>query len=95
MPREKDYIQQLSVYIQKNLSKGYTLESLKYALLNQDYSRSAVERAIKLANQELAKKLPPVKEKPVITYEIVDAPDEIQMPKKQNFFKRLINSFFG
>ena len=66
---EETYIKQLVNYIKKNLSKGYTLEALKWALVNQGYSRSEVEKAIKLAAQELAKQAPKFQEKPVIKIE--------------------------
>ena len=68
---EKNYIQQLAEYIKKNLQKGYTIDSLKIALEAQDYSRSCIERAIRLANEQLAKQAPKMKEKPVIKYEII------------------------
>ncbi len=71
MPKE-NYIQQLAEYIKKNLVKGYTLESLKIALENQDYSKLSIERAIKLAHEQLAAEAPKMKEKPVIKYEIVE-----------------------
>ena len=72
MLREGNYIQQLSEYIKRNLIKGYTIDSLKIALEQQDYSKSAIERAIDLANKRLAKDAPIMKEKPVIKYKIID-----------------------
>jgi len=70
MPRQTDYIQQLANYIKRNLAKGYTLDSLKTSLEQQDYSRSAIERAIQLANEQLSKQAPKMIEKPVIKVEI-------------------------
>ena len=70
------YIQQLANYIKKNLSKGYTLDSLRIALEHQDYSRTSIDRAIELANEQLASSLPKVKEKPKINYQIVDEEDK-------------------
>ena len=66
----EDYKKQLVNYFKKNLSKGYTPDSLKYALINQGYSRAVVERAIEQAHRELAEKAPIFKEKPKIKYEI-------------------------
>ena len=85
MLRETDYIQQLANYIKRNLAKGYTIDSLRTALEQQDYSRSAIDRAIKLANEQLAKTAPIMQEKPRIKYEIVDKPE----PKKKSFLRRL------
>ena len=59
-------------YFKKNLQKGYTAESLKWALINQGYSRVLVERALENVNKELSKKAPVLKEKPKIKYEIFD-----------------------
>lgn len=88
--RKEDYIEKLAVYIKKNLSKGkgYTTESLKWALIGQGYSRTAVEKAIEVANKQLAAEAPkfePPKEKKV---EIVEPEEE-----KKGFFSRLLNFF--
>ena len=90
MIRETDYIQQLANYMKKNLSKGYPIDTLRFALLNQGYSRSAVYRATKIANEQLAKSLPKLKEKPVIR--IIPNPDlESNKKKKKGFFSRFKN----
>lgn len=67
-----DYKRKLVNYFKKNLKKGYTEESLKWALINQGYSRSIVEMALENAHKELAEKAPVLKEKPVINYQIID-----------------------
>jgi len=70
MAREVEgYIRQLTNYIKKNISKGYTPESLKWALINQGYSRLEVVRAIELANKELSLEAPKFVEKPIIKIE--------------------------
>tara|TARA_Y100000310_G_scaffold279728_1_gene299033 strand:+ start:52 stop:312 length:261 start_codon:yes stop_codon:yes gene_type:complete len=84
MKSEDSYIQQLAGYIRRNLTKGYTIDSLRYALESQDYSRISVDRAIKLANEQLAKTAPVMKEKPRIKYNVVD-----KLPEKKSFFKKL------
>ncbi len=94
MLRKTDYIQQLVNYIKKNLAKGYTLESLKWALINQGYTRSAVERAIKVANQQLAESAPKMKEKPIIKYEVIkiESPTGISEHKKK--IRKKLKSIF-
>ncbi|MBS3090320.1 hypothetical protein J4433_00955 [Candidatus Pacearchaeota archaeon] len=89
--RKEDQTQKLADYIKKNLSrgKGYTVESLKWALISQGHSRTAVENAVELANKQLAAmapKLPPVKEEKI---EFVEEPVE----EKKGFFKRLLGIF--
>jgi len=62
----------IAEYFKKNTGKGYTPESLKWALYNQGYSKSVIEEGIKLYHVELAMKAPVLKEEPKITYEIID-----------------------
>ena len=72
----EEYKRKLINYFKRNLAKGYTLDSLKFALMSQGYSRAIVESAIEQANKELAEKAPVLKEKPVIKYEIIDEYDK-------------------
>ena len=88
MLRGTDYIHQLADYIKKNLAKGYTIDALKFALLNQEYSRSEVTRAINLANEQLANQAPKMQEKPKIKVERIPV-EPVEEEKKKSFFKRL------
>ena len=97
MYEPKNYVDQIVDYILKNLKKGYTLDSLKYSLITQGYSRIAVENAIKIANKKLAQTAPPLKEKPQIIYKRI-TPDnrEIELThlaKKQSFWEKLKGLF--
>jgi hypothetical protein len=81
--KETVQVRKLAEYFKKNLGKGYTAESLKWALINQGYQRISVEQALELANMEMAHEAPVFKEKPVITHEIIDEagkPVEIKKP---------------
>jgi len=81
-------MKQLVDYIKKNIPKGYTPDALKWALVDQGYSRVEVNRAMEIAIHELAQTAPKLKEKPIIKYEIMDetnAPVEV----KKSFWKRL------
>ena len=84
----ENYKRQIIDYFKKNLAKGYTSETLKWALVNQGYSRVVVESAIEQANKELAEKAPVLKEKPQIKYEIVDEYDKPIIIKK-SWWKRI------
>ncbi|MEM4326120.1 MAG: hypothetical protein QXU40_02365 [Candidatus Pacearchaeota archaeon] len=55
-----NYRKALVEYLEKNVKKGYTIESLRWALINQGYPRTSVERAINEFNKEMAKKAPPL-----------------------------------
>ena len=52
MYQNKDLIQELVAYIKKNLRKGYTKDSLRWALINQGYSKIEVDRALKKAEED-------------------------------------------
>lgn len=80
--RESEQKKKLIEYIQRNLKKGYTLEALKWALINQGYSKVLVDKAIDDTHQELAKKAPILKEKPKIHYSIIDENDKPIFIKK-------------
>ena len=93
MITKKDYMDELKSYIQNNLKKGYTKESLKWALKNQGYSSHAITKALKQVDQELAQQAPQLKTKPKITYEIVE-PEQYQVKvtnqePKDSFWKKL------
>ncbi len=65
-------IQQLADYIKRNLRKGYTLDSLRFSLISQGYTKISVENAIQLANKQMAQEIPAIKEKPTITYRAIE-----------------------
>jgi hypothetical protein len=69
--------QQLSEYIIKNLKKGYTIDSLRFSLVSQGYTKITVENAIDLANKSLAKEIPAIRERPEIVYKVVAEPSEL------------------
>ena len=85
---EIGYRKNLVDYFKKNLVKGYTFESLKWALVKQGYSRAIVEKAIEQVHEELSEKAPILKEKPKIKYEILDENDKPIILKKP-FWKRI------
>lgn len=83
-----EYVDKLKEYIKRNLKKGYTQESLKWALINQGYTRSIVERALDQVNSELAQKAPVLKSKPIIKYEIIDEHDR-PITIKKSWWKKV------
>lgn len=72
----KNYMNEIAEYIKKNLKKGYTKDSLKWALVNQGYSKMEVEKALKKVDLDLAQEAPILKTQPIITYEAVPAVEE-------------------
>jgi len=90
--RQSTLIQNLVNYFKRNLAKGYTFESLKWALVKQGYSRTLVEKAITQTHQELAEKAPVLKEKPKIKYQIIDEYDK-PITIRKSFFKKILSFF--
>jgi hypothetical protein len=82
-------IPQLSDYIIRNLKKGYTLDSLRFSLISQGYSRISIEKAIEMANKRMANEIPKIREKPEITYNTVPETDYSLLNKIKNFFSNL------
>jgi len=83
-----DYRKNIVDYFKKNLTKGYTPKTLKWALINQGYSRHVVEAALEKAQKEMAQKAPILKEKPKIKYEILDENNN-PITIKKPFWKRI------
>lgn len=85
MAKREDYVNKLTQYIKNNLRKGYTLESLKWALVTQGHSRMEVAKAIERVETELSQEAPVLQTKPEIKYETI--PEE--EPKKP-WYKRIL-----
>jgi hypothetical protein len=78
-------IDELSDYARKNLKKGYTKESLRWALINQGYSKLEVDKALNKAEQDLAREAPILKPRPVT--EEMPMPQE-EIVEKKSFWQR-------
>ena len=84
--RNEEYKSRLTEYFKKNLRKGYTEESLRWALVKQGYSRTLIDSALERTHKELAEEAPVIKEKPEIKYEIIDEDIE-PVPAKKSWWK--------
>jgi hypothetical protein len=87
--REAEYKRRVIEYLKKNMEKGYTSESLRWALVKQGYSRTMVDSAIKEADREFSKEKSVPKEKPVITHEIVGENDQ-PIVENKSWWKRFL-----
>ncbi len=86
---ENTYKVKLVEYVKRNLKKGYPVDTLKIALINQGYIRSTVDEAIQEAMKQMASEAPIIKEKPEIEHEIIVEEEEQPVPEKKSFWKRL------
>ncbi|MBM3233002.1 hypothetical protein FJZ18_02445 [Candidatus Pacearchaeota archaeon] len=87
MQKKEDYIGSISEYIKRNLKKGYTKESLKWALVKQGHSRLEVDKAMAKVDSELANMAPILKTKPEITLEVIEPQGAIV--KKKSLWAKL------
>lgn len=95
MPVKKDsqsHMENLCNYIRKNIPKGYTMESLKWALVKQGNPRIEVEKAVSIVEKEVSR-LTQKKPEPKITLD-QSSPVETVMnvePEKVPFWKRIFS----
>ena len=75
-------------YFKKNLRKGYTEDSLKFALINQGYSRSLIEGGLEQLHRDLARQAPILRDTPKIEHELIN---EYNLPveTRKPWWKRL------
>ena len=93
--REIDNVNHLIEYLKKNLEKGYNLETLKWALINQGYSKINIERAVKFVSEiEEAKKPKSINEPKKTAEEALQALNNIPKIQKRSFWKK-IKDFFS
>ena len=94
MSEDLHYNQQIVEYLRKNLKKGYSRDSLKWALVSQGHSNFEIERAFRRVDREMAKSAPILKTKPQIKYERIDEDERsypVVLEPKKPFWKK----FFG
>lgn len=88
--RRGDYINDLVNYVENNLRSGYREDQLRFLLINQGYSRSAVEKAFRIVKQKGSQIVPQVQVKEAPKVEAVH--DEMPAPKR-SFFSKLLGIF--
>ncbi len=89
---ENTYKKRLIEYIKKNLRKGYPVDTLRIALINQGYSRPTVDDAARDAIRAMAEEAPLIKEKPEIEHEVIT---EEPIVEKKSFWQKIISFFKG
>jgi hypothetical protein len=78
-------------HLKRALSKGYNVDSLKWASIEQGYSDAVVDRAINQAKKEIADEeiTRLEKEKPRITRKIYDEDNKLVKSDKKPFWKKI------
>lgn len=80
--KESEYRKKLTDYLRKNMSKGYNIESLRWALVSQGYTRTDIDKAIEEVNREMEAAKKKLEEKPVVKYEVFDNDNQQVYPQK-------------
>lgn len=88
--RDIDSVKGLIDYLQRNIKKGYRIDELKWALIDQGHSRVSVDKAVKYVTDMIeAQKLKKME---------MPKPEVLQMPmqveEKKSFWQK-IKSWFG
>jgi hypothetical protein len=89
---QNTYRQRLTEYLRKNLKKGYPVETLRIALINQGYSRQIIDDSIKEVLNQLAKEAPVINEKPEIDHEVI-IEEPVAAPAKKSAWRKLVEFF--
>lgn len=82
-------MQNLIDYVKRNLAKGYSSDSLRWALINQGHSRIEVDKALSLAQTEVSRER--VTSRPAASTQtsISSSSLQVEPEPKQPFWKRL------
>lgn len=83
--RDETYMLRMVDYLLRNVQKGYNLETLKWALINQGHSRLEVEKALVGAQQKLSQQ----STKKVIPEVMPQQTIQIEPEQPKSFWKRL------
>ena len=83
---DNSYKIKLTEYFRKNLKKGYPVDTLRIALVNQGYSRATIDESAKEAIRKMAEEAPIIKEKPQIEHEVIT---EEPIVEKKSWWRRL------
>ncbi len=88
--RDGDYMKTLVGFIGRNASHGYSYDQIRLLLVNQGYSRAAVDRAIRIYEQTKPKPAPVQAVEPPKVEPVKIQPTPIE--KKPGFFARLFGA---
>lgn len=86
--RDIDTIKGMIDYIQRNLKKGYKMDQLRWALVDQGHSRTEIDRAVKYVTDMLeAQKSKKVEEpKPEVIVEPVELEEKGSWQRFKDWF---------
>ena len=87
--RDGDYMKNIIAYIEKNMSRGYNLDQMRFTLLQHGYSRAAIDRGIRVYMQNHPVKVEMPKVEEVVVAPVVEPVVE----EKKGLFSRMFGFF--
>ena len=78
-------------YLKTNLKKGYTEDSLKWALIKQGHSRTEVSRILEKVKKEISEQKEKDRERPTIKYELYDQNNNPVNVGKRSMWQRFLD----
>ena len=89
--RSVDQTKPLIEYLEKNMKKGYKLEDLKWALISQGHSRTAVQKAVDYLNKNK-------KPEQMVSVQVEEPKQEvpyapIEIPEEQSLWQKFKGFF--
>lgn len=98
---EEPYGKKIEEYLTKNLAKGYNINALKWALIEQGYSKVAVEKAIRNVKEKMSKNEEKIVKPNTISVDVVPVESEQKAeivnsePENKGFFGKVVDFLFG
>ena len=87
--RDGDYMKQVISYIERNMARGYNIDQMRFTLMQHGYSRAAIDRGIRIYEQNH-----PVKaEMPKIEEPAAAPAVEPVVEEKKSFFSKMFGFF--
>ncbi len=88
--KDANYVKNLVDYAKKNIQKGYTADSLRWALVNQGHSRIEVDKALTMAQSEVTKQSMSEARAQTKAQQQPQVQVDVE-PEKQSFWKRMFS----
>ena len=87
--RDGDYMKNILAYIEKNTARGYSIDQIRFTLMQHGYSRAAIERGLRMFERTR----PAVPAKPIIQESpVVEAVAE-PVAEEKGFFSKMFGFF--
>ena len=87
--RDGDYMKQVIAYIERNAARGYSMDQIRFTLMQHGYSRAAIERGMRIYNQNK----PAVVEQVKVEEPVVQPVAEAVVEEKKGFFSKVVGFF--